>query len=99
MALTTDDVRKVGMLSRLALSDSEIEKLTPELNDLLAQFEKLSALDTSGVTPTAHAVPVTALLREDVVRPSLTQAEALALTRHSDVFLGGFIVPQVLAGD
>lgn len=99
MALTTDDVRKVGTLARLALTDEEISTITPQLNDLLDQFARLQNLDTEGVLPTSHAVPVTALLREDVVTPSLSQAEVLQLTTHSDDILGGFIVPQVLGGD
>jgi aspartyl-tRNA(Asn)/glutamyl-tRNA(Gln) amidotransferase subunit C len=99
MALTPDEVRKVGTLSRLALTDDEIARLTPQLNDLLAQFDRLRALNTDNVPPTSHAVPVVALLRDDAIRPSLPQAAALALGPQVDEILGGFIVPQVLAGD
>jgi aspartyl-tRNA(Asn)/glutamyl-tRNA(Gln) amidotransferase subunit C len=99
MALTTEDVRKVGTLARLALSGDEIATITPQLNDLLNQFASLQQLDTTGVVPTSHAVPVTALLRDDVILPSLSQAEVLALTAHTDELMGGFIVPQVLGGD
>ena len=99
MALTPDEVRKVGTLSRLALTDDEIARLTPQLNDLLAQFDRLRALDTAQVPPTSHAVPVVALLRDDAIHPSLTQAAVLALGPQVDEILGGFIVPQVLAGD
>ena len=99
MALTPDEVRKVGTLARLALTDEETDIITPQLNDLLAQFARLQALNTSGVPPTSHAVPVTALLREDSVAPSLSQDEVLKLTTHVDELLGGFIVPQVLGGD
>ena len=67
--------------------------------DLLAQFDSLTQLDTAGVPPTSHAVPVTARLRDDVVKPSLPRQEVLALTEHVDDQLGGFIVPQVLPGD
>lgn len=99
MALTTEDVRKVGTLARLALSDDEIATITPQLNDLLGQFARLQQLDTTQVVPTSHAVPVTALLRDDEVKPSLSQAEVLKLTGHTDEIMGGFIVPQVLGGD
>jgi aspartyl-tRNA(Asn)/glutamyl-tRNA(Gln) amidotransferase subunit C len=89
----------VGTLARLSLDDAEAERMTRHLNDLLAQFEKLRELDTTGVPPTSHALPVTALLREDTVTPSLTREDVLSLTPHVDEQLGGFIVPQVLAGD
>ena len=96
MALTPDDVRKVGSLARLALTDAEIERLTPQLNDLLTQFARLQELDTEDVPPTSHAVPVLALLREDEIRPSLTREQVLRLSPHVDEYLGGFIVPQVI---
>ena len=99
MALTPDEVRKVGTLARLALTDEETDTITPQLNDLIAQFARLQALDTQNVLPTSHAVPVTALLREDTITPSLSQEEVLKLTTHVDEILGGFIVPQVLGGD
>lgn len=96
MALTPDEVRKVGTLARLALSDDETERLTHHLNDLLAQFARLQELDTEGVPPMSHAVPVEATLREDVVRPSLPREAVLANGPQVDPYAGGFIVPQVL---
>jgi aspartyl-tRNA(Asn)/glutamyl-tRNA(Gln) amidotransferase subunit C len=96
MALTPDDVRKVGSLARLALSDDETERLTHQLNDLLTQFAQLETVDTTDVPPTSHAVPVKALLRDDVVQASLPRAEVLAMGPLVDEDLGGFIVPQVI---
>ena len=96
MALTPDDVRKVGSLARLALADDEIDRLTHQLNDLLAQFARLQELDTEDVPPTSHAVPVQATLREDEVRPSLPREQVLALSPYVDEYLGGFVVPQVI---
>jgi len=96
MALTRDDVRKVGSLARLALNDEETDRLTHHLNDLLLQFAHLQALDTEDVPPTSHAVPVAAPLREDVVRPSLPREAVLANGPQVDAEQGGFIVPQVL---
>ena len=96
MALTPDDVRSVGSLARLALTDDETERLTHHLNDLLLQFARLQELDTDDVPPMSHAIPVAALLREDVVRPSLPRPAVLAMGPQVDDELGGFIVPQVL---
>lgn len=99
MSLTPDEVRKVGVLARLALTDDEIAHLTPQLNDLLEEFVRLQSLDTADVPPTSHAVPVQAQLRPDVVTPSLPRAEVLAMGPHVDDLLGGFVVPQVLGGE
>ena len=96
MALTPDDVKKVGALARLALADTEIDRLTQQLNDLLLQFARLQTLDTDAVPPTSHAVPVVALLRDDMVLPSLPQDVVLKLSPNVDEYLGGFIVPQVI---
>jgi aspartyl-tRNA(Asn)/glutamyl-tRNA(Gln) amidotransferase subunit C len=96
MALTPDDVRNVGNLARLALTEEETLRLTHQLNDLLDQFARLQELDTENVPPTSHAVPIAATLREDVVRPSLPREAVLAMGPQVDDDLGGFIVPQVL---
>ena len=96
MALSPEDVRKVGSLARLALTDDETDRLTHQLNDLLAQFAQLQELDTEGVPAMSHAVPVAAQLREDVVVPSLPREQVLAFGPNVDDWLGGFIVPQVL---
>ena len=99
MALTPQEVRQVSVLARLNLADDEAERLTYHLNDLLIQFEALQGLDTEGVAPTSHAVPIKALLRDDEIEPSLSQESVMKLSKHVDELLGGFIVPQVLPGD
>ena len=99
MALTPQEVRQVSVLARLNLTGGEAERLTHHLNDLLAQFDTLQALNTEGVAPTSHAVPIKALLREDDIQPSLSRDAVLGLSKHVDELLGGFIVPQVLPGD
>jgi aspartyl-tRNA(Asn)/glutamyl-tRNA(Gln) amidotransferase subunit C len=96
VSLTADEVRHVARLARLALTDEELEKQTHNLNNLLAQFDRLQELDTTGVEPTSHPVPVQAVLREDVVRPSLDRDTVLANGAETDEYMGGFIVPQVL---
>ena len=95
--LTEADVRHVATLARLALEEDEIISQRRHLNNLIAQFDRLQDLDTTGVAPTSHPVPVVALLREDEIRPSLPIEEVLAGGSETDEYLGGFIVPQVLA--
>lgn len=99
MTLTPQEVCQVSVLARLNLTGDEAERLTHHLNDLLAQFDTLAALNTDGVEPTSHAVPIKALLREDEIQPSLSRESVLSLSKHVDELLGGFIVPQVLPGD
>lgn len=96
MALTSTDVIKVGALARLALSPPEIERYTHQMNDLLDQFSRLGELDTDGVPPMSHAVPVAALLRADEIQPSLPRDLVLSEAPRADPWMGGFVVPQVI---
>lgn len=96
-SLTSDDIRKVGTLARLALSDEEISRFTNQINDLLDQFARLQELDTDGVEAMSHAVPVAALLREDEAKPSLPRDVVLSQGPKTDPWMGGFIVPQVMS--
>lgn len=77
MALSTDDVAKLGKLARIELSDDELQRLAPQLDVILESVARVSELDTSDVPPTSHALPLSNVFREDVVRPSLTADEAL----------------------
>ncbi|MBC8139255.1 MAG: Asp-tRNA(Asn)/Glu-tRNA(Gln) amidotransferase subunit GatC [Fibrella sp.] len=97
MALTSDDIKKVGTLARLALSETEIDRYTHQMNDLLNQFERLQELDTDDVPAMSHAVPVAALLRDDMIKPSLPREIALAEGPKTDPWMGGFVVPQVMS--
>ena len=88
------DVQYVAHLARLNLSATEQQKLGEQLRGILAYVEKLSEVDVSGVEPTAHAVPLTNVVRPDVVQPSLTNAEAL---RNAPAKANGlFIVPKIV---
>lgn len=87
-------VRHVAHLARLALSDSEISEMTVKLGSILQYVQQLNSVDTTGVPPTAHPLPITNILRDDEPRPSLDRAAALAnAPRHEDGF---FVLPKVL---
>ena len=77
MALTREEVLHVANLARLSLESGEVDLFTQQLNDILAYVEKLQELDTTGVTPMAHVVPVFNAFREDEVKPGLPRDEAL----------------------
>ena len=78
MRITADEVRVIGELSRLALSDEEVERLQRELSAILDYMAELARLDTSGVEPMTHAVPLFAPLRADELGPQLEPEVALA---------------------
>ena len=76
--ITRREVEHVARLGRLALSEEEKELMTRQLDRILGYVDKLNELDTSQVEPTSHVIPMENVMREDVVRPSLSQDDALA---------------------
>lgn len=78
MSITQRDVRHVAELARLAVDDHEVDEFAAQLSRILEAMEKLRALDTTGVEPTAHVLPLRNVWREDEVRPGLGLEEALA---------------------
>ena len=87
-------VRKVAKLARLELSNAEVEEFTGQLSAILGYVEKMNELDTNGVEPLAHCLPISNVLREDCVRESLGTEKALANAPQRD---GEFFkVPKIL---
>ena len=72
------DVEHVARLARLELSSADKERMRRELDGILSYIDKLRGLDTDGVEPTSHAVPLTNVMRDDVRRPCFPQEEMLA---------------------
>ncbi len=94
MALSREEVLHVAELARLSLGPEEVELFTRQLNDILAYVEKLQELDTSGVAPLAHVIPVFNAFREDEVRAGLSLDEALENAPAREE--GNFLVPKVI---
>ncbi len=92
--LSRDDVVHVAVLARLALTDAEIDEFTDQLAAVLDHAADVAALDTAGVPPTAHPLPLVNVLRDDVIRPCLDRAEVLAAAPASEA--GRFRVPRIL---
>jgi aspartyl-tRNA(Asn)/glutamyl-tRNA(Gln) amidotransferase subunit C len=94
MPLSRQDVAKVGMLARLALSDADLDRMTGELSKIVGFVSLLEELDTSAVEPLAHPLDTQNVFRDDVPKPSLSTAEALqSAPRHDGEC---FLVPAVL---
>jgi aspartyl-tRNA(Asn)/glutamyl-tRNA(Gln) amidotransferase subunit C len=71
MKISREEVEHVARLARLALQPAELEALTSQMDSILGYVEKLNELDTEGIIPTAHAVPMENAFREDLVKPSI----------------------------
>jgi aspartyl-tRNA(Asn)/glutamyl-tRNA(Gln) amidotransferase subunit C len=95
--LTLDQVRHVAKLARLSLDDEHLRRLTAQLESILGYVAKISEVDVSGVEPTAHALPLHNVFREDVVEPSLPLEKVLQNAPDTD---GPFFkVPKIIGGD
>ena len=88
------DLSRVVNLARIELTPEEERRLAPQLSEVLKYIEKLNELDVSGVEPTAHATPLSNVMREDEPRDSLSQQDAL---RNAPKAANGlFVVPKIV---
>ncbi|MBM7624506.1 Asp-tRNA(Asn)/Glu-tRNA(Gln) amidotransferase subunit GatC [Sporohalobacter salinus] len=97
MKIDEATVDKVAMLGRLELDEDKKEEMTEQLNDILEYADKLNELDTEDVKPTAHALPIKNVFREDKVEESLDREEALKNAPECED--GSFKVPQIIDND
>jgi aspartyl-tRNA(Asn)/glutamyl-tRNA(Gln) amidotransferase subunit C len=88
------DIEKVARLARLELSEEEKITFGDQLEQILAYMEQLNQLNTTGVEPTSHAIPISNVFREDEVKPSLLQKEVLAIAPDEEE--GHFKVPRII---
>jgi aspartyl-tRNA(Asn)/glutamyl-tRNA(Gln) amidotransferase subunit C len=88
------DINHVAHLARLELSDEEKAQLSAQLAGILSYVAKLSEVDVTGVEPTAHAIPLSNVLRKDEVRPSIERERILANAPETARDL--FIVPKIV---
>jgi len=86
--LTRDEVYHVAALAYLRFSTEELDALRGQLDGILAHINQLQEVETAAIPPTAQVIAVTSVLRDDIVRPSLPTAVALANTpRTEDNFI------------
>lgn len=97
MSLSLAEVRKVARLARLDLPEADLALMQQQLSAILDYVDLLKQLDTDGVEPLAHPLPVRNVFRDDDPRPSLSVDEALrnAPARAGDYFA----VPAVFSKD
>lgn len=92
--ISIPEVEHVAELSRLELSEEERKMFTEQLSAILEYFAKLRELDTEGVEPTSHVVPVSNVIREDKPREPMSREEALS--NAPEAARGCFKVPRVV---
>ena len=91
MSVNADQVRHVARLARLALSDDEIDRMVPELNNILGWVEQLGEVDTDGVEPLTAVIENHLRLRDDVVNDGNVRDDILK--NSPDAQHGFFAVP------
>ena len=95
--ITPDTVRHVARLSRLAIAEDRVELYATQLESILGYVAQIEKADVAGVAPMAHAVPLSNVLRDDAVEPSLPVEQVLQNAPDTD---GPFFkVPKIIGGD
>ena len=78
MSLTRAEVEHIAQLARVGVSDDDVTRFQAQLSLVLDSFAALAKLDTSGVPPTAHTLPLVNIARTDQSRPSYPTEAILA---------------------
>ena len=92
--LSRKDVAHLAHLARLAVSEDELDLFAGQLGAVLDAVAQVGKADVADVPPTTHAVPMTNVMRPDVVRPSLSRDVVLAEAPAAED--GRFRVPRIL---
>ena len=94
MSVTSEQVRHIAKLARIAMSDAEVEAMVPELNNILGWVEQLGEVDTDGVEPLTAVIANTLRLRDDAVTDGGKRDDVLANAPEAQH--GFFAVPKVI---
>jgi aspartyl-tRNA(Asn)/glutamyl-tRNA(Gln) amidotransferase subunit C len=94
MSVTPEQVRHIANLARIAMSEEEIERFVPELNNILGWIEQLAEVDTDGVEPLATVIEQKLRMRDDAVTDGNCRDAILANAPDSEH--GFFAVPKVI---
>jgi aspartyl-tRNA(Asn)/glutamyl-tRNA(Gln) amidotransferase subunit C len=97
MSITRDEVAHLARLSRLALTEEELDHLAPQLNQIISAVARVQEVAAEGIPPTSHALPLTNVVREDEVVPCLPVE--VVLSEAPAVEQQRFKVPRILAED
>lgn len=95
--ITREEVERIAALARLALSDGEAQRAATELEAILGYVEVLGAVDTEGVEPTSHVLPLATPTRDDGDVASIDPD--LAVANAPEIAGTAFVVPKVIEGE
>jgi aspartyl-tRNA(Asn)/glutamyl-tRNA(Gln) amidotransferase subunit C len=94
VGITRDEVAHLARLARLAVTDEELDVFAGQLDVILGAVARVQEVAAADIPPTSHAVPLTNVLRPDVVVPCLDRDEVLAAAPAAED--GRFRVPRIL---
>jgi aspartyl-tRNA(Asn)/glutamyl-tRNA(Gln) amidotransferase subunit C len=94
MSVTNEQVRHIARLARIAMSEEELQKLLPELNNILGWVEQLGEVNTDGIEPLTAVIDQKLRLRDDAVTDGDVRDEVLANAPEAQH--GFFAVPKVI---
>jgi aspartyl-tRNA(Asn)/glutamyl-tRNA(Gln) amidotransferase subunit C len=97
MPITRDEVAHLARLSRLALSDAELDRFAGQLDVIISAVARVQEVAAGGIPPMTHAVPVVNVFRDDAIVPPL--GTAVVLDQAPAAEQGRFRVPRILAED
>ncbi len=93
-AISREEVAHLARLARLAVTDDELDRFAGQLDVILQAVARVGEVAAADIPPTSHSVPLTNVLRDDVVVPCLPSDEVLA--GAPDAAEGRFRVPRIL---
>lgn len=95
--ISRDEVAHLADLARIDLDDAELDHLVPQLSVILESIASIADVAAADIPPTSHAIPLTNVFRDDVIRPSLTAEQALSGAPASEQ--QRFSVPRILGDE
>lgn len=94
MKITAQEILHVADLARLELDAAAVQSFASQIAEILEYVNLLQQVDTAGVPPTTHAIFLKNVFRDDVCRPHLDTATALANAPEKEA--GSFVVPRII---
>ncbi len=95
--IAREEVRRIAALARLSMDDAEIDRMQRDLASVLAFASALAGVDTAGIEPTAHVIPLATPMRGDAPEPAMDPARAVANAPEASD--SAFVVPKVIAAE
>ncbi len=93
--ITQDELRHLAKLAKLELSDDELVKLTPQLDDILEFVSQLEEVNTKGVAETHQTTGLQNVYREDAINPCEIEKELIECSPHK-IRENSIVVPRIM---